>query len=609
MLGAINKITREFFVGLDISDYSLEAVVLDKKGRKKYKIVSYARFRLSPGLIEDGYVSEKAKLQECVKKMFALGKPKVINSKNVFIAIPESKVFSHVFSLPKELRHKDLVSALHHQAEEFIPEPLENLLTAHKVLTVRNDKVEVFFAAVKKDIAREFIELFESMDMNIVGITIEAGASFAGLADELKQKEGLLLDIGARTTIASIFDKNGIRDSININIAGNNITDAIVERLGISHPDAENKKRQFGMDASINEGEIMWIIQGQMQPVADELKKFIHYYEEANGRKLEQLVMTGGTSQIKGLDKYFGDNLNLPVTLAYPFIKDKSLPEGLVSQKYINALGLAKLALQDKWDISFYQTERLDLQQKITMKNMMIWLRVIGRFFTNIPSWLATVLKKWYISAPLVLVIIGLLFWQYYFNGDRIVNPSDSNPTFTREIKVSAVPETIDNFIQGEVVEVPFSISRAYPGLSYASAVTEISRLAAERVVIEAINSAEPNTSLLPEIHDIKGLMIKPAKNELMEQTGELNEDFLLAEDQVLELTAVYQFLTIENDLVKSMILSDLPSSEAVRLNSSPIISVSSQINSYDLKDKSFMVNVTITLAEAVVDKPWYWPF
>jgi hypothetical protein len=88
----------------------------------------------------------------------------------------------------------------------------------------------------------------------------------------------------------------------------------------------------------------MLIIQGQLQPVADELKKFVAYYESSNNQKIEQLVIIGGLAQMKGIDKYFGDNLSLPAYIGESFIPNKFLPPELSSLKYINALGLAKLS-------------------------------------------------------------------------------------------------------------------------------------------------------------------------------------------------------------------------------------------------------------------------
>ena len=48
-------------VGIDISDFSIEALALEKK-KGGFKVESYARFRLSPEIVDDGRILDKQKL-------------------------------------------------------------------------------------------------------------------------------------------------------------------------------------------------------------------------------------------------------------------------------------------------------------------------------------------------------------------------------------------------------------------------------------------------------------------------------------------------------------------------------------------------------------------
>jgi len=82
-------------IGLDISDYSIEAVLLQKKG-KSFKIGSYSRFRLSPDIVEDGNILNKDKLKEAINQTLFHAQPKQIKAEKVFLSIPESKVFTKV---------------------------------------------------------------------------------------------------------------------------------------------------------------------------------------------------------------------------------------------------------------------------------------------------------------------------------------------------------------------------------------------------------------------------------------------------------------------------------------------------------------------------------
>jgi type IV pilus assembly protein PilM len=342
-------------IGLDISDASIEAVVLQKK-YNGWLIKNYSRFRLSPEVIESGQIIDKEKLKDSLVKLFKNAQPGAIEgNKKVFLSLPESKVFSNVLSLSKNLKDKDLREAIYHKIEESVPEALDNLVIDFKELPASNNFKEVFYSAAELNIINSFLKVFQELNIEVLGITSEAFSSLAGLADKFKRKTSLLLDVGAKTTIVSVFDTTGLRYTTNINIAGDNITDALAKKLEISQVAAEEAKIKYGLVASEADGQIMLVIQGQLQPLTDELKKFISYYEESFGRKIEQVVLVGGSAQIKGLDKYFTANLNLETYVGEAFLESRLLPTPLASPKYINALGLAKLGFI-KAEINFYES-------------------------------------------------------------------------------------------------------------------------------------------------------------------------------------------------------------------------------------------------------------
>ncbi|MBU1203274.1 pilus assembly protein PilM [Patescibacteria group bacterium] len=339
-------------IGIDISDFSIEAVAIDKS-RGHFDIDAYSRFRLSPEIVDDGRILDKNRLKEAILKMLKNGQPHSMESyKKVALSVPESKIYSKVFTLPKNLKDKDLIRAASNKAEELFPENRASLVSAAKILKSNGEQREVFYSAAEIDIVYDLVKVFSELGIDIQFITSEAVSSFAGLDDEFKKNITLLLDIGARTTIASVFDDNGIYSSININIAGNNLTSAIAKKLNISHSTAEEKKRDIGLTPDGN-GEIMLIIQGQFQPLIDELKRFITHFEDNSGKKIEQVVLVGGLAQMKGIDQYFGQNLNLPAYIGQPFVHSNLFKQGISPSKYINAIGLARLA-QENTEIDFY---------------------------------------------------------------------------------------------------------------------------------------------------------------------------------------------------------------------------------------------------------------
>lgn len=574
MFESINRFTEEQIIGLNISDFSVEAVVLYKK-RKSWRLVSFARYRLSPGIVENGEILQPDKFKEELKKMWSLAKPRAMKASSVFLSLPDTRTFSRLLSLPKTLRRKDLVAIAHNKAEEFIPEDKANLTPALKILPKNIGQIEVFYTAAQKGLLKEWIQIFEEMGLGIIGVTLESVSSHAALHANLKKEDTLLVDIGARTTTASIFDAQGIRDSINIGIAGNSITDALAKKLNISHTAAEEKKRQVGMDSSVDQGEVMLVIQGQLQPVADELKKFVNFYEESNGRQLKSLVLIGGTAQVKGLSKYFSGNLNLKILPLETILKGQKLPEHFQEVKYINALGLAKLAWEKEIDINFYQTERVDLQQRVNIKNLSLWAKVIFKHFKKIPK----LFKYWY--GWLAIVIMALVALGWFFKDPLLNRFSPNTKIITQEIIVGIEAEGLDNFIEGNIIGQPIFIKQNIPGVPYAAAVeivhTQAGVMAQEKVT-ERVNNG---LYIIDQAFSTNIISINPVE-----------ENFTVGDTLILR--ASHNFLSIQDAAVRQLVFVNLSAKEADKYSSWKLDSQNYDLLSFDETLEQFKLRVNL---------------
>ena len=475
-------------VGIDISDFSIEALALEKR-KNSFRVESYARFRLSPEIVEDGRILDKQKLKDAILKMFANAKPVAFNqSRKVFLSIPESQTFSRVLSLPKHIKDKSLSKIALDKAEEIIPESIDKLTAVVKILPASEKHKHVFYSAAETEVLHNFISVFKELNIEVAGITTETISSFAGLKINKDKKNILVLDLGARTTIASIFTKECLCSSINIDIGGDNITKALVKKLNISYNQAQDKKRQVGLSPD-GDGETMLVAQGQLQPLVDELKVFIKYWQDINKKTIEQVVLVGGLSQMKGADKYFGDNLNVPTQLGQSFIDVKDLPDGFAFSKYINALGLAKLAHKGT-DIDFYKklpknkkdnkNEELEVKTKKSKASK----------FSKNDRILITIILILFLSVIAIFIFRDKLTSLIYKDKqpivqEEIVQDSESEQAVDEEEKVTLkIEEPIvvssveylgkDNFILGELYEISVDRNIINPELNYADLLTAL---------------------------------------------------------------------------------------------------------------------------------------
>lgn len=454
-------------IGIDISDFSIEAIVLDKK-KGSFVVEAYSRYRLSPDIVEDGKILSPEKLKEAIKGLLANAKPGPIQSKKVFLSIPESKVFTKIVYLPKSIKGKNFDEAIQHKAEEQIPESFDNLIPATKVLPDAGDNKQVLYAAAEKEIVNDFLRVFNDLGIEVVGIVPESLSSFAGLDPKLEKKTSLMLDIGSRTTIATIFDNNGIRHSINIDIGGDKVTKAIASKLEIPYTQAEEKMQTIGLTPD-GDGETMLIVQGQLQPLVDEVKRFASYYQEANNEKIEQIVLIGGLAQMKGAASYFGDNLSLPAIVGEPFVPHETLPDFVDSTTFINVLGLAKLS-EKKPELNFL-TDNL-LKKLSSQKNKDKKVDGDDSVEKSVPAKakkkidfgpLFSKLKEIFSNKLfIVLIIVLILFILLLIFKDKILPPRESTPPVNVNVNQSVVENNSESTPPEElepVKEIPEQFS------------------------------------------------------------------------------------------------------------------------------------------------------
>ena len=595
-------------IGIDISDFSIEAVVLDKK-KGHFVVDKYSRFRLSPDIVDDGKILNSEKLKDALQRLFKNAQPKPIEgTKKVFLSIPESKVFTRILTLPKNLKEKEIYEAAKHKAEEVVPEAQENLIPAMKMLPVKGDIREIFYTEAEVEIVNDFVKVFEELGIDIEGITTESISSFVGLHDDLKKENTLMLDIGARTTIASIFDANGIRSSVNINIAGNNLTSALVKKMSISHAAAEDAKHKYGMTAA-EDGGVMMVIQGQLQPLVDELNKFINYYQENSGQKIEHLVLIGGLAQMKGIDRYFGDNLNMQAYVGQAFIDNQHLPANMNSSKYINALGLARLSYE-KVEINFYDSllkqDKREKKQEDKDKpkhkgdKKKIKDSDAAPFYKN----------KLFMVFLVVLILVGGVFVYKFIiqkdapvdipatqemveqktNESTVKSPSNldikAGLELSKNILVSDVPRPGQlNFILGEIFELREEVNfQSTSDLDYA---------AAWQAMLDEISTdviSKTNTE-----HTKDGYYIVPVVIKQIEETSLPGEDEY-APGVILSATIVTELLAMSENAVKTALFDGLSTEQLVQIQDNYKHVLSYKVINEEIGIDDAVINLSVTL-------------
>ncbi len=306
-------------IGLDISSTGIKLMSVDPK---KWLVSGYGSLDLDPLKIKDAlenenetYLTDNIKLLKKEKNIGSLSGNRVV------IAIPTTRSYTRTFTLPSSAE-KSLDEAVVLEAEQYIPIPASTLYIDYEVIERGKKSITVLMSAVSKVILDNVTRSVEAAGLQPV--LIEPSVSSVGrllTATEDGSLPTVIVDIGATNTDIAILDRGSIRVTGGITVGGNTFTLDIAKKLNVALENAHQLKVLNGLSAGPRQQKIKEALVPNLERVLAETKKVIRYYNEriGNGRKLEQLLVVGGGSNIPGIGEYFTDNLIMAARVASPW--------------------------------------------------------------------------------------------------------------------------------------------------------------------------------------------------------------------------------------------------------------------------------------------------
>ncbi len=300
--------------GLDISDNSVEIISL-KGSFNNPRFLAMGRRILKPGIVENAKILNKKVLKKILLDLIKFPEFGKIKTKKFIFSLPESKTFTLIFKLPKDLTKKKELDFIKSQVNQNLPFKAEDLY-----LDFRINTKEVFLAAATKKIVNDYLEFFKSLGLHPLAIETES-ESFGRSLIQDSDEAVLIVDIGARTTNFSIFDNKKLRFSSTFEVAGNKFTQGLADVLKISLNEAERLKKINGLSPKTKKGRVFLILQKEVQEIVLEIRNIEEYFQKKENKEIKKIVLAGGSAMLPLLPKYLEENLGKPVIIGEPWTK------------------------------------------------------------------------------------------------------------------------------------------------------------------------------------------------------------------------------------------------------------------------------------------------
>lgn len=335
--------------GLDIGISTIKAVELNLT-KKEVKLTACIMTPTPPrGMISESPADE----EEMAKALKKTAEDAGISNKNVNIALPDNQVYSKVIEMPF-LSDRELSSAIYWEAEQYMPIPLSTATLSWHVLSKpanpnTDEKMKVLMVGAPTNVVKKYQKIITMAGLSINTMETEIISAIRALTFYLPPNvntPSIIVNIGDISTSLAIVIRNNILFTYSLPVGGAAINRAISADFGLTEAQAEEYKRTYG----IKKGAIGDRIGSATEPILNsilaEVKKAMLYFSEKNNNtKIEQIVLSGSTAKLPGIDIHFADLSGIETVIANPWkvINSVNIPKEILSNApaYSISVGLA----------------------------------------------------------------------------------------------------------------------------------------------------------------------------------------------------------------------------------------------------------------------------
>lgn len=335
------------FFGLDIGTTAIRVVQLQGSGPAK-ALIKYGHAKLDSNLAQSESKTDQLKLMDSVRAL--LGEAH-INTKNVVVGIPSSRVFTAVIDFDR-LAPSELGQTIKYQAESLIPTPISASTLDWAQIgdsPANKSKVEVLLSSVPNKFVEERLDLLEGIGLNVIAFEPDGLALTRAMLAADATFPQMVLDIGNLSTDLIISMNGAPRLTRAIPTGYDAIIKSAMQNLSIEQDQAEQFVTKFGLSKDKLEGQIHQAIIGTVDLLMTEIDKSIKFFQNRYGdtAKIDRLIVTGAASVLPEFPLYIANKFGVSVEIGnawrnVSFSADRQNELSALSNHFGVAVGLAE---------------------------------------------------------------------------------------------------------------------------------------------------------------------------------------------------------------------------------------------------------------------------
>lgn len=310
-------------VGADISSSSVKLVELADAGGGSYRVEHYAVEPLPREAVVDGNINNLEAVSDALRRCHKrLGS----HIKNLAMAVPNNAVISKTILVPAGQTEDELEVQVETEANQYIPFVLDEVNLDFQVLGPAPNSaedIEVLIAASRKEKIDDRVAVAEAAGLKATVMDVDlfaAQAAFELMSKQFpeggKDRNIAIVDVGATMMHVNVLRNGQSIYTREQPFGGNQLTQEIVNKFGLTPEEAETAKRMGGLPENYESDVLQPFLDMLSLEVARALQFF---YTSTQHNQVDHIVLSGGCAGLRGIAEAVSKRVEVHTLIANPF--------------------------------------------------------------------------------------------------------------------------------------------------------------------------------------------------------------------------------------------------------------------------------------------------
>ena len=324
-------------VGLKIGASQIAAAVISRTDAG-HELLELARTPLAEGIVVDGEVRDEAALSSAIK---AFVDEQKLPRTDVRIGISSNRIGVRTLDIVAADDESRFDNAVRFKAHEVLPVALDESVLDYRVLSEHTNESgervrRVLLVVAPRDQVEPYQRVADKAGIRLAGVDLEALALLRAFVEQTpdpgaSQTATVVVSIGHESSTLLVAGGGTCEFTRVFDWGGGALEEAVAGALDVRPAEAATMLRHLslsgpgrqydGLDESLR-GRATDAVRQRLNPFARELVNSLQFYQtQAESLGIGGIVITGGTSQLEGLDAVLHQMIGVPVAVGDPLAR------------------------------------------------------------------------------------------------------------------------------------------------------------------------------------------------------------------------------------------------------------------------------------------------